>query len=947
MNDFDDIRMRLDPLSVAEGLGLRARSGYFVCPEASCPSHKHSRVTCKTYNDGFWKCHACDMKGDSVELIHIVNNVTKAEAFKAAKEMAGVSDSAPKERAIMTRVDDRYRALTLATAHYESIRIRGADYLDELGLGGDDFNRCVKNLKVCRDYLKGRGIAPIAQLPVPTGLVPHFRTGLDLALGDLNDMAMAVGLVNDKGSERYGGMVYLPWVDESGRTVAAKGRAIPAFNRKIPMTFQSTGDSETNHVPKPPVPYGWNASHDADKILVVEGEIDALTAIIAGYPAVAMGGTSGDGFEAVKSKVKRDRGVVLFDGDAPGRIGAAKIGKAAGLWWCHLQGEDDLNDTLQSRGSEGVRKEIELALAHVSEPQTAPKAEVKAEVGTVPDGWVIKDSKLYTTKEFGDEDDWEFTGIRNPPEITWRGRDVNDGTVVVGIRAKVAGSEQYADISVKRQNLKTGREIVAALSGHGIDVDATTARHMIKFLGDMEYHVADLVPFAQGSRQLGWVKGSFLYGSDCIGMDEVNFIGDETKKIESLSPKGDFDKWKAGVLEPLQKFPKALAGMCGGLAAPIIKHIPDLTGFVIEYADDSSFGKSTVSSSVASIFGRPSEDSGIMMPPSSTDASLYIYASLMQNFPLFLEDSHLMAPKERLRDIVMAWSNGLPKARATKGGESLQQAQQWATVSIITGEASILRSTHYGGVGARTISLSSPLPRFPVGDPQDVEMRRMIKGVNSTKSANYGLAGRAWVEWLVDGGVDKVKDAFEEISVVTNDMIDLGGPQARWANFFALMAACARFAPKIIGMRPDAEKVMLDLAEDYFATRSVPDPAADSLQMVLSWVGQDQWGGIDGTSAKPTDRHSNVWFRIYDDGTVAVSVQYLKTRLEREGIYLDQCLKTWYERGWLRHKGSQRQTIRATLARGRVPCVPIDPNALGEFGIEAKKKIPEERMFDA
>jgi DNA primase len=125
--------------------------------------------------------------------------------------------------------------------------------------------------------------------------------------------------------ERFTGMLSIPYITPLGGVVAFKFRSLDPTVDKRYRYNSPTG--QAHHL------FNVNALVDAvDSILIVEGELDAIAATLAGFPAVAVPGVNGwkkhfrrcfDGVDKVI--VVTDNDVEKEDGSNPGRELAVKL----------------------------------------------------------------------------------------------------------------------------------------------------------------------------------------------------------------------------------------------------------------------------------------------------------------------------------------------------------------------------------------------------------------------------------------------------------------------------------------------------------------------------------------------------------------------------------------------------------------------------------------------
>jgi len=1047
---FADLRRRLDCLDVARHLGSNTKGRYFTCPDESCPSLKRrARRAAKAFPNGTWNCMACEQRGDSVDLFALRKGLTMKEARAEAMSFAGLSfdqpppplppPPPPPPQLNDYDYEKHVRVLTIATDHYHRLRTEGDDYLDTLGptMHGEDRESTNRGLMLAYEYLNRRGLPPLADYPVPIGLVPAWRTGLKerlhAALGNagtkLGQAAGVLKVTKKRTWETFRGRVWLPWRNEDGQTVNAKGRAIPDLAQlcglrldqrgkpDLPMYFlRTTGDDEHKpHTRRPEHPFGWLASVEMlaaglmGPILVVEGEIDAISAHLVQRPAVATGGTAGVGRSSLKTLLHKlgVRSVVLFDGDEDERVrsrteaAARSLAEETRSEWVLLP-HGDLNDRLQNGGGRrGLLDAIDKALLDAVPPPEIDDAQADEQdgppaghpaaadapslpgepdgvaartpegaagaspLGRPPDlpaneerdhdtgrpvdldterqphGWGIVSTgqllRLASVNHNTGQERWERTGVYWPPRVAWRGRDVYEKRIVLGLRGRAIGVDEEVETVIPRQVARTTREIVAALAPVGYDVQTATAGALVRYLADYERTFAEAMELRVGSSQMGWYGKAFLYGDQTIGGTGLRYIGEDQQRVSSLGRSGERDEWIEGVLRPLERHPIAMVGLYAAMAAPVLHHVPDLTGFCVEFAGLSSRGKTTVSSAIASAFGDPRSDCGLLRTPADTYVALEQYASFNGCLPLFLEDTHLIEPKEKARNIVMMWVNGAGKGRGRKSGDGMRPVKRWKSVSLLTSEASICGSTTFGGVGSRVLSFPPPLPEAS----EDEEVIEEIRTIERSRVRHYGHAGRDWVRFLVNGGVSEVLEAFDQWLPVMQRKAPSIGTVQRWAKAFALILATSQVAHEVIG-GSDVTSDILEVAIDHVRSAAPPDQAAVALDTLLSWVATDAAGGVVGDSSEPEAHQRSVWFRIMDDGCVCVDAVEARRRLATIDVYLPDILREWVRREWVMYKGKVQSRVRVRMARGPTYAIPLAPEKCVGF---RDQPVEEETMW--
>lgn len=144
----------------------------------------------------------------------------------------------------------------------------------------------------------------------------------------------------------------------------------------------------------------WDLTHlgpDRNTLLVVEGEIDALSASSNGFDVVTGTGGAGTWKQSMTDRVaEKDREVVVcYDADEAGKEGATKVASAlyeagAQVKVASLPEGHDVNDLLLERGREGLEQCIEAATPYTrskneGRPSGESPEEGPARPGPLPD----------------------------------------------------------------------------------------------------------------------------------------------------------------------------------------------------------------------------------------------------------------------------------------------------------------------------------------------------------------------------------------------------------------------------------------------------------------------------------------------------------------------------------------------------------------------------------
>ena len=262
---------------------------------------------------GMWFDFSSGKNGNIFSFVMETEGVSFAEAVERLAAMAGLSLPAPspEREAREERRKTLYEVMELAARFYET---------SLAGRGGAH----------ARGYLADRGIDPATQLKFRLGYAPAARFALKEHLGrhgvPVADMVEAGLLIAGEDIplpyDRFRERVMFPITDWRGRVIAFGGRAL---SPDAPAKYLNS--PETPLFRKGAVLYNGaaarQAAHEGARVIAVEGYIDVIAMVRAGFPAtVAPLGTALTEEQLALMWGMADEPVLLFDGDDAGRRAA-------------------------------------------------------------------------------------------------------------------------------------------------------------------------------------------------------------------------------------------------------------------------------------------------------------------------------------------------------------------------------------------------------------------------------------------------------------------------------------------------------------------------------------------------------------------------------------------------------------------------------------------------
>ena len=320
---LDEIRQRL-PISQVVGEHViwdkrksqPGRGDYWAC----CPFHGEKSPSFHADDRrGTYHCFGCGVHGDHFRFLTEKTGMSFPEAVERLAGQAGVPMPARDEKAEKREEARRslYDVMELATKYFE------AALSHNIGARA-------------RGYLFERGVAPQAQARFRLGFAPDSRNGLKehLAQNGVTAQEMAdAGLVVTGDDiavpyDRFRNRVMFPITDFRGRVIAFGGRAMSA---DVPAKYLNS--PETELFKKRLTLYNGQsaqkAAREGRQVVVVEGYLDVIAAVMAGFEGtVAPLGTAMTEEHVQLLWRMSDAPVLCFDGDSAGQRAAER---AAGI----------------------------------------------------------------------------------------------------------------------------------------------------------------------------------------------------------------------------------------------------------------------------------------------------------------------------------------------------------------------------------------------------------------------------------------------------------------------------------------------------------------------------------------------------------------------------------------------------------------------------------------
>ena len=318
--------------------------------KACCPFHNEKTPSFYVNDEkGFYHCFGCQAHGDAIRFLTDARGLPFMDAVKELAEAAGMEVPAPDPRsqARAERANSLYDVMAAAQAWFEEqlAGIEGAE---------------------ARTYLDKRGITEVTRKRFGFGYAPDGRSKLKTALkahGDdkLVEAGLLIEVEGKEPYDRFRGRLTFPIRDRRGRVIAFSARILGAGEPKY------LNSPETPLFDKGRTLFNIDraaaASREAKRVIVVEGQMDAIALDQAGIgEAVAPLGTALTETQLGLLWRLAPNPILCFDGDNAGQKAAIRgalralpqIGPSQSLNFVTLPQGQDPDDLVRSGGREAV-----------------------------------------------------------------------------------------------------------------------------------------------------------------------------------------------------------------------------------------------------------------------------------------------------------------------------------------------------------------------------------------------------------------------------------------------------------------------------------------------------------------------------------------------------------------------------------------------------------------
>jgi uncharacterized protein (DUF927 family) len=298
--------------------------------------------------------------------------------------------------------------------------------------------------------------------------------------------------------------------------------------------------------------------------------------------------------------------------------------------------------------------------------------------------------------------------------------------------------------------------IIVELSRNGLPVTSNNAPLVVQYLADFDTENREKLPVTSITQRMGFQgedgELGFLWGKRLIGGNQrgggasVQFRGADAgddQLAASLHSAGTLEEWLKRI-QVIREYPRLQLALIASLAPPVLG-ILRASNIVLDYASETTQGKTTTLRVGASVWGNPGENSSNGKPSflgtwNATQVYKERAPALLNHMPFILDDTKNLRNPDEVAKTIYAVVEGQGRGRGTVKG--IAPTGRFTTVLISSGEQPATSFTSDGGTRGRVLTVwGSP---FGGSNPK---LGQTARELSRNVKTHYGHAGPLFVKY--------------------------------------------------------------------------------------------------------------------------------------------------------------------------------------------------------
>lgn len=353
-----------------------------------------------------------------------------------------------------------------------------------------------------------------------------------------------------------------------------------------------------------------------------------------------------------------------------------------------------------------------------------------------------EESGVYFMDKFG----YEVNVCRHPIMPIQRLCNADTGEESLEIAYKKG--KNWRTVVVEKSTIASSSSILQ-LAAYGILVNSENAKALSTYLLEIENLNFDVIPEQQSIGRLGWISQKHFspYVEELVFDGETNF-----KHIfNNIRSCGSRDAWLLAMRDLRREKSPGRLFLAASFASVVLEPC-GLLPFFLHAWGGTEVGKTVGLMIAASVWASPKLGDYILTF-NSTLVGQEMTAAFLNSLPMCIDELQIQS-SSGVRDfdrIIYQLTEGVGRTRGAKTG-GLQRMNTWKNCIITNGEHPISNANSGGGAVNRVIEFEC-----------DEKVYSDLVGLCAVIQANYGFAGREFVEYLqTEGAFDRVNSLQKE-----------------------------------------------------------------------------------------------------------------------------------------------------------------------------------------
>lgn len=439
---------------------------------------------------------------------------------------------------------------------------------------------------------------------------------------------------------------------------------------------------------------------------------------------------------------------------------------------------------------------------------------------------------------------------------------------------------------------------IPALYPMGVSVTSETAKHLVRYLSEVEIMNSSIIPRVKSTTKMGWMQKEFVPYCGTVHFDGY---GKFDRIFKAISEKGKADKWMNLALEVRKNGRIEPRMLMAASFASVLMPLFDISSFVIDLWGDTEGGKTVSAMLATSIWANPNKDGPYITNFKGTETSAEMFCDFFNHLPFVVDDTAMIRQKLKANDLsgwIYSITAGKGKDRSNKD-LGLNRETSWNNIIITTGEHSIVEYSTQGGALNRVISIQCGKE----------EIFKDGNAVVSCLLRNYGHAGHMFIDAVKVIGSTRIKERQQEIYA---ELIKHERMKKQSASLSAILVADEIATEWVFkdGLRLKNE--------DMFSFLSEKEDISESdrcYEYIMSEV------SVNSNRFKPSTEIGEIWGINASDRTHVTIIQSVFDRMCREGGFSSKSFLAWAKDNDLLEYDENRKVKKVSINGGKPWCV--------------------------